>query len=89
MKVNFIPYNYAFKSNSIPKLPEEGITMGYDDYESSMRRRALREHLEDIFHLSYQDYYELPKSDDEMERMFKSWGLKVDHITKKITVPSY
>lgn len=89
MKINFIPCNFAFKSDSIPKLPKEGITMGYDDYESSMKRKALREHLEDSLHLGYQDYYELPKSDDEMERMLKSWGLKVDHITKKITVPPY
>ena len=89
MKINFITCNFAFKSDSIPKLPKEGLITGYDDYESSMKRKALREHLEDSLHLGYQDYYELPKSDEEMERMLKSWGLKVDHITKKITVPSW
>jgi len=89
MKVQFIQYNHTFKSNSIPKLPKEGIITGYDDYVSSDWRDIMRKNLEDRARLSYYDYYELPKSDYEMESMIKSWGLKVDHISKKIIVPKY
>jgi len=87
MKVNFTPCNYTFKSNQIPKLPEEGITMGYDDSLSTKRRESIRSHLEDQAHLKYLDYYEMPKSDFAMEQMLKSWGLKTDKVTKEIIVP--
>lgn len=89
MKINFTPYKYAFTSNSIPKLPKEGIVMGYDDSISSARRASIREHLEERTGLGYLDYYELPKSEYEMEQMLKSWGLKIDKITKKIIIPPY
>lgn len=89
MKVQLIQCNYTFKSNSIPKLPKEGVITGYDDYESSDWRDIIRRHLEDEARISYYDYYEQPKSDYEMESMIKSWGLKVDPISKKIIVPKY
>lgn len=89
MKVQFIQYNHTFKSNSIPRLPKEGIITGYDDYVSSDWRDIIRKKLENRARLSYYDYYELPKSDYEMESMIKSWGLKVDHISKEIIVPKY
>lgn len=63
--------------------------LGYDDYESSDWRDIIRKHLENSAHLSYLDYYELPKSDYQMESMIKSWGLKVDHIKKEIIIPKY
>ena len=87
MRINSISYNYSFKSNSIPKLPEEGITMGYDDSISSSNRNFIRDHLEEQTHLKYLDYYEMPKSDFAMDRMLKSWGLKTDKVADKIIVP--
>lgn len=89
MKIDFTFNNFAFTSNSIPKLPQEGIIMGYDDSISSKRRESIREHLESETGLAYLDYYELPKSDYAMEQMLKSWGLKTDKITKEITIPPY
>ena len=87
MRINFLPNNFTFRSNQIPTLPEEGITMGYDDSVSSKRRESIRVHLEDQAHLKYLDYYEMPKSDFAMERMLKSWGLKTDKVADKIIVP--
>ena len=60
MKVQFIQYNHTFKSNSISKLPKEGIITGYDDYVSSDWRDIIRKKLEDRARHSYYDYYELP-----------------------------
>lgn len=89
MKVNFTPYNFSFKSDSIPKLPKEGLVLGYDDSISAQKREAIREHLETQTSLIYQKYYGIPKSDYEMEKMLKSWGLKIDNITKNIIIPPY
>ena len=86
MKINCVSHNFTFKSD-IPKLPEKGIVTGFDDSVSSQRRESIREHLETQARLVYQKYYELPKSDDEMEQMLKSWGLKVNHTTKEIIIP--
>ncbi len=87
MRISFTPSNFSFKSNAIPKLPEGGIVMGYDDPISSKRREIIREHLEEKTGLVYQQYYGLPKSDYEMNQMLKSWGLKIDNITKEIIIP--
>ena len=89
MRINSTSYNFAFKSNSIPELSKEGIVLGYDDSISSARRESIREHLEDRTGLGYLNYYELPKSEYEMEQMLKSWGLKIDKVTKEITIPPY
>lgn len=89
MKVNFTPYNFSFKSDSIPKLPKEGLVLGYDDSISAQKREAIREHLETQTSLIYQKYYGIPKSNYEMEKMLKSWGLKIDNITKNIIIPPY
>lgn len=89
MRINFTPYNFSFKSDSIPKLPKEGVVLGYDDSISAQKREAIRDHLETQTSLTYQKYYEVPKSDYEMQKMLKSWGIKTDNITKKIIVPPY
>ena len=67
-------------------MPPEGIEMGIDGYdEGNEWRRAV---MDDYYALvEYQQYYEPPKSEEEMNRMLESWGLKIDKFTKEIIVP--
>lgn len=90
MKINFAPYKLTFKSNSIPKMPPEGIRMGYDGYDEYFTKHDLiRKSLEKNTALMYQKFYGVQKTEDEMNRMLTSWGLKPNKFTGKVVVPEY
>ena len=87
MRINSISQNYSFKSNLGHKLPKDGIVTGYDDSSSKLKRESIREHLMNTAMLNYSDIYGMRKTDSEMDRMLKSWGLKTDKVADKIIVP--
>ncbi len=89
MRINFTPYKLAFTSNHTPKLPKDGVVLGYDDSISSSEREYIREHLMDNAMLKYSELYGGRKTDSEMNSMLEGWGLKVNKFTGEINIPPY